>query len=214
MSCPPQKKNKAPRGLAFATLLRGDGGSRTRVRREDHPDHYVRSQSIEPRSNASDRQAVVRTTPGRSAFRPTSPDAPGACGWLSCLKSAPLRNPAGRIPGDGSPKLVKRPVRSCSLHLGFSALFIVHHGEHGTQSKPSSSPSKPGHPLTYIVRIISPIIKSLFEGMSLSENLSRRQRPRGARQRNAMASGLSWRSCPALPYGPDQTLSSSIPIRR
>jgi hypothetical protein len=32
-------------------------------------------------------------------------------------------------------------------------LFIVHHGEHGTQSKPSSSPSKPGHPLTAKVRI-------------------------------------------------------------
>lgn len=93
---------KALGGLVFATLLRGDGGSRTRVRREDHPDYYMRSLSFEIRPAASDRQAVGKTTPGVPAFRLASPDAPGECGWLSCLKSAPLRNPAGRIPGDGS----------------------------------------------------------------------------------------------------------------
>jgi hypothetical protein len=73
-----QIRYKALGGLVFATLFRGDGGSRTRVRREDHSNHYMRILSFELHSTVSDRQATDGTTPSRSAcgeFRRTSPGA-------------------------------------------------------------------------------------------------------------------------------------------
>ena len=58
-----QIRYKALGGLVFATFLGGDGGSRTRVRREDHSNHYMRILSFELHSTVSDRQATDRTTP-------------------------------------------------------------------------------------------------------------------------------------------------------
>ena len=60
--------------------MRGDGGSRTRVRRKDHRDHYIHSQSFEPRSAATDRQVAGEVTPGIRAFTRIRPLPPGGEG--------------------------------------------------------------------------------------------------------------------------------------
>ena len=56
----------------------GDGGSRTRVRGEDHPEHYMRSQSFELHPAISDRQAIGGTTPGVRACGAVRMEPPGA----------------------------------------------------------------------------------------------------------------------------------------
>jgi hypothetical protein len=78
----------------------GDGGNRTRVRREDHQGSYMRSLSFNTRFTGSDRQAPGEPTPLAPLAR-GSPEIRREHLQLVCLKSAPLWSPADRSPRDG-----------------------------------------------------------------------------------------------------------------
>ena len=100
-----ERKTPAYTGV-ISFLSSGDGGSRTPVRREDHPGSYMRILSFTPRPAVSDRQDAGRATSRSPAWRTrrNSPDAHEENIRLSCPKSAPLWSPTGETPRDGLPK--------------------------------------------------------------------------------------------------------------
>ena len=63
--------------MAGGRCERGDGGSRTRVRRKDHRDHYIHSRSFTLRSAETDRQVAGEVTPGVRASARIRPLPPG-----------------------------------------------------------------------------------------------------------------------------------------
>ena len=78
----------------------GDGGSRTRVRREDHQDSSIHSQSFDPRSLETDRQDPEGVTSTFHAFTWFAGYRQGKHPAILSL-SAPFWNSTGGIPQDG-----------------------------------------------------------------------------------------------------------------
>jgi len=120
--------------------LSGDAGNRTPVRRENHQNIYVNSLLLVVLVPSTRSKRGTCTLP-RNLFATEFRGDPEAI----LTKSTPFCNPPGGVTEDGL-LVIKQPVRSCSWHLLFFRFINVQLGEHETQFRPFSSPSKPCHP--------------------------------------------------------------------